>query len=125
MTGTQVAMYKDDPGIFYNMHGQQVSDNLAEAAGFDLVAMRHDTVRVAAMAEAMKRVDRQIAEAAAEVPIEHEIKRAGVFSLWDYGHQRFIVKMGDDMITPKPVTRMVADALMSKLASDAEAAPTV
>lgn len=75
----QIGTYNQDPGKYYYPDGEQVSDELARAAGFDVEG---DTVHAEALIElraAEKKLEEQLAEvraaASGRTPVDPAIKQ--------------------------------------------------
>lgn len=51
MTGADVFMYKNQPGIYYSGHGTEVAETMAERAGFDIIRLGAERSRLTKMAE--------------------------------------------------------------------------
>lgn len=57
--GLAIAMYKDQPGIYYAENGRQLTEAHAAAAGFDIEKMRKLRARNQFMAQSAERFDAQ------------------------------------------------------------------
>lgn len=74
-SGLRVAMYKDDPGVYIDMKGNTVDEDVAEQCGFDIVEGKKGRLRNELLAEKQKEVDAQMRELDAE--IEAKVEAAG------------------------------------------------
>jgi hypothetical protein len=67
--GMTVYMYKDTPGVYYDVHGRNVPEGMAAKAGFDVSKM----AKMRRKREAMADFERQMAQALAMEDSEEEI----------------------------------------------------
>ena len=70
--GTQVYMYKSEPGIFRTQTGTLIGEKIAFEAGFDVEALRKQMVMIKAKDKAFKDIEEQF-ESSTEVEIIKEI----------------------------------------------------
>lgn len=114
--GFAVYMYKQDPGTYYDAHGNEVPDQVAKAAGFDVPKYKrtHD------LFTQRKLVEAKIAEQMGAVLHEVMKERAG-FKLVHIGNDVYHVENPNgDRVTPVAVPEVVAIALMEELAPEGE-----
>jgi hypothetical protein len=99
-TAEAIFRYKEEwPPVFRNSFGQPVSEDVARAAGFDV-----DGIRAGFTGGPMQALE------------PRTVDRRGDYEIQDYGLGRFVVVQGSGKhITPQPVTRTVAVALLDKL----------
>lgn len=55
-SGIKIYMYMDDPGLFYDAHGNKVTDKIAKEAGFDTYELTKKRMLKEKMAEAYDRI---------------------------------------------------------------------
>jgi hypothetical protein len=69
---TVIAMYKDDPGVFYNEAGREVAPELAATVGFDIVALQKQRNVNRRVAEATKEIEREESEKLRRIALEED-----------------------------------------------------
>lgn len=110
--GMDVYMYVDDPGVYYDAHGNQVSKAIAEAAGFDVEKLEVEHKRKTAVDNAMKEIDAKFGTTQPKVHAEQ-----GGFTAWDMGMGRFNVKDAQGNVLNKdPISKEQAEVLLKHLA---------
>lgn len=61
LDGLRVYMYKDEPGIFRDVHGDEVALDAARTAGFDVKALSDERTKRERLDEARERIEREVA----------------------------------------------------------------
>jgi hypothetical protein len=59
-TGMDIFMYADQPGVFLNAHGTEVTPLLAQQAGYDTDKLVKERKKRERMAEAMAKIEREM-----------------------------------------------------------------
>lgn len=62
-TGIWINMYKNEPGIFYDMRGGLVSDTLARECGFDVAKLKREADRKGKVSDAMQSIEAEFSDA--------------------------------------------------------------
>lgn len=65
--GMQVCMYKDAPGIYYDVNGNELSDDFAEDAGFDIEQMKKESEKSAKLKAARLKIEKEYAALEGEI----------------------------------------------------------
>lgn len=117
--GVQIYMYVDSPGVYYDAFGHEVSEELAEGAGFDVENLRKKRLLAERRAQALKTIEDEFR--AAEEGEQLVVRERGGWQLVDIGAGRFIIKDPDgNNINPVPLPRQSADALLEQLTPGAK-----
>lgn len=112
--GFKVCMYVDQPGYYYTINGQEVSEDVAKGAGFDVAKLAVERQRRAKLAEAQRQIDAEFG-ALAEGMVVHEAGGYKVVHLSDGG---FGIEDPDgNMLTDNSLPREQAVTLADQLAS--------
>ena len=61
-TDNKVCMYFDDPGIFFTLGGQEVGDDVAERAGYDVKTLRRESSILREKREALEAIEAKYAK---------------------------------------------------------------
>lgn len=114
-TGVQVFMYKDTPGVYLDVFGHEVSEELAKAASFDVENLSKARQRRERMAAAMAAI-------AADLPMDTDLKtvkeRDG-FKIVEYGMGRHRVEDPDgNTLNTIPLPKEQAFLLLDNLAPE-------
>lgn len=119
VTGMEVYMYVDEPGVYRSAHGTEVSLSLAERTGFPVEEHAKKRRIQLARKSALDKVEAELALAdRAEKVVTKE--RDG-FKVVDIGYDRFRVYSPDgDLLTPEPVSLHVALTLLDELVPNPE-----
>jgi hypothetical protein len=111
-----VYMYCDDPGVYYDAHGNTVPEELAAAAGFDTEKLGRDHKIKVALKEAQDAVLAGFGEAKTKVSAER-----GGFKIMDIGLGRFNVHDPEGNLLHKtPISKEQATILLDHLSPKAE-----
>lgn len=118
VSGVNIYMYVDDPGVYYNEHGTQVDEQLARQAGFPVdeqVKKRELKKRLKAAHDAiMKEL-----QVAAETKVVVKEKKG--FSIVDIGLERHqILSPEGDVLTEHPLPRAEAEKVLDMIVPDDE-----
>ena len=115
VSGAEIFMYRDDPGVFLNAFGTEVDEKLAREAGMNVDKYELLRKKKARMAEAMELID---AEFSNDVNTVRKVVRTrGGFSLVQLGHGRHILEDPDgNNLTPNPLTHEEGELLFDKMA---------
>ncbi|AUX77826.1 hypothetical protein [Sinorhizobium fredii] len=109
-----VYAYKDDPGVYFNEHGTEVSEQVARLAGHDVEA----NARIRYLRQKRKEFDKELEAEMARVTKQGGdllVSRGG-FSVMTLAHGRCAVTdLDGQWITPNPLTREEAFKLLDKL----------
>lgn len=123
--GMAVYMYKDEPGVYYNAHGQKVPEPIAERAGFPVAKLARAKARrdaVHALEEEFKR------QKAVEDVEDNEVLVEGggyqVIAL-PLGRAKVVDTETGQPVTPVPMPVPAAKVLFAELTKVAEPATVV
>lgn len=115
--GMDIYMYVDDPGVYYTAHGQKVTRELAEQAGYPVDTQDKEHQIKVALEKAQAEVLASFGEAKSKVVAE----RQG-FKIMDIGLGRFnVLGPEGDLLNKMPIPREQADMLLKHLAPEAAA----
>lgn len=114
-----ILMYIDDPGIYFDAHGNILTDSLAEAAGFDV----SDLSRKHKIKQALRKAEQQVLEEFGAVEKTVVAEREG-FTVRDIGLGRYQVHGPDGaLLTNQPISKDHALVLLDNLAPPDDKAP--
>lgn len=113
--GFMVAMYKSEPGVFMDVHGKPLDEELARQAGFDVDTLVNE-----------RRKNEKMQEARAQIEKEFESQSEEIERLLDAKTEQYAVRhvgggrygIYDDegnRLTQKPMTREEADNFVARL----------
>lgn len=121
--GLSVYMYKDEPGIYYDPHGNQVPEGIAKIAGFDTNKLARARKKKEALASFEKEMSRQLAlEDEGEIEILAEKGDWQVIAM-PMDRAKIVDKTSGEMVTAVPLPRLDAMNLLDLLVdASAEAA---
>ena len=108
-------MYIDTPGVYYDDHENEVSEEIARTAGYDVERFRKDRIRRERLAAASSAIEAEleIAGSAGEEEVLAEDAGYKVIGLpLDNAH---LVDIDGNRLTPNPVSRPVAMKLFESL----------
>lgn len=112
-TGIQVYMYVDEPGVFLNAFGKEVSEDLAKQAGFDVERLSRERVKRERMKAAFAAIEAEIDNSEAK---ENVVEERDGFRLIDIGLGRYMIKDPEGAsLNPVPVTEQIAKKLFDQL----------
>ena len=102
--GMQVCMYKDDPGVFYDVLENELEEDFAAECGFDVETLRKEREKLRKMKEARLKIEKEYASVSGDV-----IGSFGEYQVIciDEGRNQYdVVKSGD--------TKAINDKFLSK-----------
>ena len=118
-TGVNIYMYVDEPGVFRNAFGNEVSDVLAKQAGYDVERLTRAKVKRERMAAAMASIEAELEDTGEKFKKVRAV-RSG-FRLVDIGLGRFYVEDPDgDNMNKVPLSREQALPLLEAMAPEGE-----
>lgn len=117
LSGIDVFMYVDTPGVYLNAYGTEVSEELAKQAGFDVEKYGKEKLKRERMAAAMTAIEQELQLADEQ---EHKVvAEKGGFKVKDLGLGRAIVEDPDgNKLVPTPIPVEQAKLLLKKLVPD-------
>lgn len=119
--GIGVAMYAEQPGVFYNEHGHEVSSEIAKSAGFDTPVLLKERRKRELMAQAADAAAKQFDEGpkASEV-----VKEKSGFQVLHIGMGNHNVLDPDGNVLNKTfLTREAAIGVLNSLVPDKKPEP--
>lgn len=120
-SGFRVAMYKEEPGVFYDMNGEPVSDELAAKAGFDVETLRLERQKQEKLAEARKRIEEEYktAEQDVERALDQQVEN---YEVRHVGSGRYAVfDQNGNRLTEKPMSKSEAEDFVESVKVDVSA----
>ena len=119
--GIAVAMYYDQPGVWYNEHGSEVTPALAKIAGFDTIILLKERTKRERMAQAAAAVAKEFE---GEEPSDEVVKEKNGFKLVHIGLDRHnIVDPDGNVLNKNHLTRAEGVKVLAALVPDEAAAP--
>lgn len=113
-SGFAVCMYKDQPGVYLDASGREVSDEIARSAGFDIDLLARAKAKADKMAEARAKIEAEFAEK--EKLIEDEINAdAKRYEVRHVAFGKYAIFEGDEAVTKKSLTKDEAQALLKQM----------
>lgn len=112
-TGIMVYMYKDTPGVYYNVHGTEVAEDFAGEAGFDIASLGKQRTLRERMSAAMDEIKAELdlAGEAGEV-----VKEQGGLKIVRINDDKFqVLDENGNKISPIPLPLDQATLLLDKL----------
>jgi hypothetical protein len=123
--GFTVHTYRDEPGVYRDVHGKELPEQVAKKAGFNIDRLRQEAERLKTRAELLSEGDRLALDAEVHEVVEENTH----FKLVHIGHQVFVIENadGDRLITPtsEVAARSVFADLTEEDVQDAKPAPTI
>lgn len=111
--GISVYMYSDNPGVYFDAYGNELSIAVAEQAGYDVDILQKKKALIERRRLAIAAID---AEAEAEPESVKVISENGPFKALDIGSGRAVIEDADgNRITPSPITVQQAKKLILTL----------
>ena len=115
-TGVEVYMYLDEPGVYLNAYGTQVTEKLAGEAGFNIVQLRAARVRRERMADAKEQIE---AELAIQGPKRVIVKTRAGFAIIGSGFGRHNIEDPDGVVlNKKALTKEEAEVWFDQIAPE-------
>lgn len=117
--GMQIYMYKDNPGVFLDVHGNEVSSRLAKEVGFDVDHLLQERAIIERKAAVFAEIEAEMREGMNEKTLA---KEAGGFKMMQVGKfKKFIIEDAKgNAITPVALPQDQAEALLARLADEEE-----
>lgn len=126
--GLTVVMYKDEPGVYYNVHGQKMPEEFASAAGFDTAKFAKSRRKMEAMKDFERKLSQELAMEADEEVILAENSEYKVIGL-PMDRARIVDRETGMAVTQVPMVKADAIELFNSLSKrsleDAQAAEIV
>lgn len=96
--GFTVHTYRDEPGVYRDVHGKELPEQVAKKAGFNIDRLRQEAERLKTRAELLSAGDRLALDAEVHEVVEENTH----FKLVHIGHQVFVIENvdGERLITP-------------------------
>lgn len=122
--GIEVYMYYDEPGMYMNAYGTEISEDFAREAGFDVERLGKARKRKELFAAAHQGVLDQLAQDDAGV---HDVVRErGGVSVVDIGIGRFVIEDADGTrLSPAHMSKEAALNLLDRMIPEEKASPAV
>lgn len=114
-SGLDVYMYKDQPGVFLNAFGREVTPDLAAAAGFDTDHLLKEKAKRERMALAMAAIEEEFEGEAKQVKAKGEFKVVHV----GFGRHNLLDPDGNKL-NPRPLTKEEALKLLEQVAKGSD-----
>lgn len=120
LSGMDVFMYVDDPGVYLTAHGRPVAENLAQQAGYDIEKLAKDRVKKARKMQAMSIIDNELSD---ESDVREDIveERNGFQLLTTGGGRHHVVDPDGNRLTMTPLPLESAQQLFNGMAGPAVA----
>lgn len=116
--GLEVIMYKDQPGIYYDIHGNVVHENIAKMAGFPVDKLAKSKLYREKMAAVQKKLRAELED----IQMEEEqivLAEAGDWRVIALpGDRAKVIDKNDNNITPLPMPVAEAKALLRDLTGE-------
>lgn len=113
--GFVVAMYKDEPGVFVDIKGGQVTEAIAEQAGFDIETLSVQRRKNEKMAEAREKIESEFASQTEEMERILDA-RTDSYAVRHVGGGKYgIFDDAGNRLTEKPLTKAEAEGFVDKL----------
>lgn len=115
VTGIDVYMYVDAPGVYLNAHGIQVPEVIARSAGFNVEGNAKEKLKLDRIAAAKSVIENDLKDATDETG--ECIKLDGGYSLIGIGLGRYLLKDPDgNTLTETPLSKEHATSVAKLLA---------
>lgn len=115
VSGMQIFMYYDQPGVYLNAHGVPVPEALAKSAGFDVETHAREKVKQDRMAAAKAVIENDLKDAKDETG--EKIDLDGGYAIIGIGLGRYILKDPDgNTLTETPLSKEHAMSVAKLLA---------
>lgn len=95
--GWEILMYSDEPGVYYSPDGRQVSQKMAEDAGYDVAAMRRQKQRTEKLKASQDEIAREFKDL--EGGIAYEV---GDYQVVKGSRDRFSIRTADGPVSAQP-----------------------
>lgn len=96
--GFTVHTYRDEPGVYRDVHGKELPEQVAKKAGFNIDRLRQEAERLKTRAELLSAGDRL----ALDAEVHEVVDENAHFKLVHIGQQVFVIENvdGERLITP-------------------------
>ena len=112
-TGVEVFMYADEPGVFRNAFGAEVSEEMGAQSGFEVEQLALQRRKKERLNDAAHIIEQEFSGAPGEREV---VEERGGFSVIGLGHGRHIVEDPDgNNLTPAPMPLEAAKVLFDQL----------
>lgn len=115
-TGIEVFMYKREPGVFYNIFGKVLPEEIAADAGFDVAALTKHKLAREKMVEAQAAIEAELGLGAAQRKV---IKEEKGYSLIQLGSGLCTMEYEGQQISAVALPKAQAEKLFNRLANPA------
>lgn len=114
-SGFRVVMYQDAPGEYVDERGTEVTERVAEQAGYDVATLRRERLKRARLAEKRAEVEREFSTEQEDVEKLLSAPQQGL-AVKHVGKGKYAI-IGEDgqRMTKKPLTKAEAETLMEDL----------
>lgn len=109
--GLEVYMYKDQPGVYYDAHGNKVNEKLAGIAGFPTSKLANERKRKERLDAFKDQVDKELALLSEDDPVVLAERDDWKIVQAPGGRAR-IMTLDGDYVTPLPITKKEAFQLL-------------
>lgn len=122
-TGVDVFMYVDEPGIYRNAYGTEVSADLAKEAGYDVERLGKERARFERRAAALDAIDKELEHEDARA-MKEVVAEKGGFKIIAIGLGRHQLEDPDGQtLTAAPIPLEQAQVLLNRLVPDPKEEP--
>lgn len=123
--GMAVYMYKDTPGVYFDVHGKEIPEVIAAKAGFPVGKLAKARRRKEAVAALEAEFRRELE--VEDIEEETIVAEAGAYKVvaLPMGRARVVDRETGDSVTPVPLPLEAAKVLLGELTKGAEAAKVV
>jgi hypothetical protein len=113
-SGVRVHMYKDEPGVYRNVYGEVVGEEVAKEAGFDTDKLKREHARQTEIAEQIAKINEAYGAEKDKVIYEKD-----GFKVLGMGDGRYnVISPDGHILTDLPLGMKEAKKLVEKLAKD-------
>ena len=113
--GFDVNMFKDAPGVFYDVNGKRLSETIAMEAGYDIKTLATLKEKRERITKARDSIEREYGE-----PVDEVVATAGGFTAVSLGNGLYAILDEDgNRLVEEPLDRDEAIRLVNKLAPSA------
>jgi hypothetical protein len=122
VTGAEVYMYVNEPGVYRSAHGSEVDVALAERSGFPIEEHLKKRRVQLALQSAHDKVLLELSEADRSEKVVLMEKEG--FKIVDIGYDRYqVYSPDDDLLNPQPLNKRAAVILLDQLVPGSEPTP--
>lgn len=114
-SGVVVCMYKNNPGVYLDTSGREVSEKVAREAGFPVDQYAKEKERREKVAAALAEINEEYGN----IPVDQVVMRVGSYSVVHAGNGEFVLHDDDGTsLTTKPMDKLAAIKLAKKMAAN-------